>query len=58
MKIKLELTVDYEDGDTSYGTLAENLSYMVAHAHAEGCLTDGTDAAVNGYVYTIERIKE
>ena len=58
MLIELKLTVKYDEGDTSYGTLSEILSYMIAHAYAEGLFTDGTNATANGYVYTMERVKE
>jgi hypothetical protein len=58
MKIKLELIVDYDEGDTPYADLAGNLWSILSISHANGLFTDDTDATVNGYVYTTERIKE
>lgn len=58
MLIELKLTVKYDEGDTSYGTLAEILSYMISRAYVEGCFTHGTDATLENYIYTIEEVKE
>ncbi len=58
MKIKLELIVDYDEGDTPYAELADNLSFMIVRTYAEGLFSEGTEATVNGYVYTIEEVKE
>ena len=58
MKIKLELIVDYDEGDTQYKALANNLSYLVVHAFMEGHLSEGTEATVNDYSYIISEVKE
>lgn len=58
MKIKLELTVDYDEGHTPYADLAGNLWSILSISHANGLFTDDTEATVNGYVYTIEEVKE
>ena len=58
MKIKLELTVDYDECVESYATLASLLSWVVIDAVEEGRLTGDTYATVNDYSYTIREVKE
>jgi hypothetical protein len=58
MKIKLELTVDYDAGVVSYATLASFLSWVVIDAVDEGRLTGNTYATVNDYSYTVREVKE
>lgn len=58
MKIKLELTVDYDESVASYRDLADLLSWVVIDAVDEGRLTGNTYATVNDYSYTVREVKE
>jgi hypothetical protein len=58
MKIKLQLTVEYDGVVVRFRNLAANLSWIVLNAVDNGCLTEGTEALVDSYVYTIEEVKE